>query len=193
MSNFSSNKTTKYALPALHLHEARYFPAANTAHSFNTGEHTRECEPQLPRGGGPGARDICVGPAFSSRTVRGRSQATSNRSWAVVAAAWPTLNRCCSKAKSKARVSGPVPPRRRHVSSVIFICPYFSSFPCLPQVIILESAQGWLISLHRPCVVQRQTRRSPAKGSDGVKMCSTPDEKETMSHAREKEGAWSHQ
>lgn len=52
------------------------------------------------------------------------------------------------------------------------------SLPCLPLVILLESAQGWSRSLHRPRVVQRQTRRSTAKGSDGVKMRSPPDEKE---------------
>lgn len=179
---------TKCALPALHLHEARYFPAANTARSSNTGEHTRECEPQLPRGGGRVRETYvsallfrhvpCVAGVKPHPTDYGPSwQLRGQRS--TVAAA-----------RQKARPGSRGPSLRGAATFLpLFLFALFSfSLPCLPLVILLESAQGWFRSLHRPRVVQRQRRRSTAKGSDWVKMCSPPDEKERYVTRQSKEG-----
>lgn len=120
--------------------------AANTGDSSSTGEHIRECEPQVPRGGWRTVceRDTCR--ACFSVTYREWQDSSSHTKglMAFVAAAWPTLNRWLQQGEKQRQGLGAPPseaPPRFYRYMFSFAACYFC-FSSFPQVILLHGAQG---------------------------------------------------
>ena len=167
----------------------RYSPATDIEDSSNTGEQIRECEPRVGRAG-CGSRTCracfsyhvpCV--AVSLKTLPGVT--------AFMAAAWPTLNRCCSRPKARTMSRGPLlrgvatflPYFICRGSLFFLVCSTSDSPGKCSRLIKQSSSASCRATRHAP--ISRQREMLAPRGKKAKK------EKQKVTRQSQR-GAWSH-
>ncbi|KAH8752591.1 hypothetical protein F5883DRAFT_203772 [Diaporthe sp. PMI_573] len=140
-----------------------------------------------------GAASSAWGRAECERRIRRACFFVTYRAWqefprhikgttAIVAAAWPTLNRCCSMGKARSRSRGPSLRGAATFVPFIFIC------CCFLFLFVISTSYPHARCtrlIHRPCAVQHEVRRSTVRRSEKA---LAPGGKRKKHHTPEQRG-----